>query len=324
MKKTVSALVFAALTLCAAPSLQAKTATHKSAKPAATKSVAAKASTLKPFTAHTSSVKNVAVKSDSVKSESAAAKPARIIRASERVSNKSSSPYWQCVTFARSLTGMQIFGDAWTWWGKATGRYDEGHTPKPGAVLVFRPQGKMKLGHVAVVSQIITERYVQVTHANWSPINGHRGQVEDHVNVMDVSDKGDWSKVKVWYGPLNDFGTTTYTTYGFIYRDTAQGDAAAREIIAKSEELPDAPIAPQQIASATPAAPSGELPAALRAALTPGNDSGFLSVKANTVAARVTGSDAAAVVARIDSDNLARSAAQAPDSGSAAKAPGRP
>ena len=30
--------------------------------------------------------------------------------------------YLQCVTFARQFTGMQIFGDAWTWWDKANGR----------------------------------------------------------------------------------------------------------------------------------------------------------------------------------------------------------
>ncbi|MBW8879943.1 MAG: CHAP domain-containing protein [Asticcacaulis sp.] len=296
MKKTVSALVFAAFTLCAAPSLYAKTTTHKSAKPAATQKV-------------------------SIKSPSKKAHAVRLSAVTSRKSAKSGSPYLQCVTFARSFTGMQIFGDAWTWWEKATGRYDEGHTPKPGAVLVFKSQGRMTRGHVAVVSQIITERYIQVTHANWSPIHGRRGQVEDHVNVMDVSDKGDWSKVKVWYGPLNDFGTTTYVTYGFIYQDTAEGKAAAQEVIAKSEELPDGP-APQQIAAAEPA-PQAELPASLKTALTPGNDRGFLAVKANNVAAHVTGPEAAAIVARIDAD-AAATATPKPEAAGSAKAPGRP
>ena len=305
MKKTVSALVIAAITLCAAPSLQAKSVAHITAKPNAAKKVS-----FGGFSGKSS------------------ARPAVLIKTSSSVSHKSGSPYWQCVTFARSLTGMQIFGDAWTWWEKATGRYKEGHTPQPGAVLVFRPQGKMTLGHVAVVSQIITDRYVQVTHANWSPVNGRRGQVEDHVNVMDVSDKGDWSKVKVWYGPLNNFGTTTYTTYGFIYQDTAEGKAAAQEVIAKSDQLPDAPAAvAQQIAAASPQsdtiAPT-EMPAALRAALTPGNSAGFLSVKANTVSAHVSGADAAAVVAHIESDAMARTATPSPDTTSAAKAPARP
>ena len=127
--------------------------------------------------------------------------------------------YWQCVPFARMVSGIQIFGDAWTWWGKAAGKYETGHTPKSGSVLVFRPQGAMKLGHVAMVNKVITDRIVQVTHANWSEINGARGQVEQDVTVIDVSPKGDWSEVKVWYDPGRDLGSTTYPTYGFIYQD---------------------------------------------------------------------------------------------------------
>ncbi len=255
MKKTVSALVCAVISLCAAGSLEAKTTAHHKARSAAVTKVSA------------------------------------------------SSPYLQCVTFARQLSGLQIFGDAWTWWEKATGKYEEGQTPKPGAVLVFQSQGKMRLGHVAVVSTVITERYIQVTHANWSPINGHRGQVEDHVNVLDVSDKGDWSKVKVWYGPLNDLGTTVYTTYGFIYQDTPQQAAAAQQLIAQSEAIPAASAPAQRIAYATP-----ELPADLKAALTPGNTQGFLGAKAVTVSAKLTGAAAKQLVAQIDADAAAEKA----------------
>ena len=224
-----------------------------------------------------------------------------------KVAHKSTadSAYLQCVTFARQFTGMQIFGDAWTWWGKATNRYEEGSRPKPGAVLVFKAQGKMSRGHVAVVSQIITDRYIQVTHANWSPINGRRGQVEDNVNVMDVSESGDWSKVKVWYGPSNDLGTTVYPTYGFIYQDAAQvrmGDKVTT--IAQPETVAPAAAHPaQQIAlnSNMNSAPA-ELPADLKAALSPGNSKGFQGVKAVTVAAHVSGKPAADLVAQIDSD----------------------
>lgn len=127
--------------------------------------------------------------------------------------------YWQCVPFARMVSGIQIFGDAWTWWGKAAGKYETGTAPKSGAVLVFKPQGAMRLGHVAMINKVITDRVVQVTHANWSRINGTRGQVEQDVTVIDVSAKGDWSEVKVWYDPIRDLGTTTYPTYGFIYQD---------------------------------------------------------------------------------------------------------
>ena len=64
----------------------------------------------------------------------------------------------------------------------------------------------MNLGHVAVVSQVLTDRIVQVTHANWSPIEGSRGKVEEDVMVIDVSLAGDWSKVKVWYDPSRNLG----------------------------------------------------------------------------------------------------------------------
>jgi surface antigen len=129
--------------------------------------------------------------------------------------------YWQCVPFARLLSGIQIFGDAWTWWRQAAGRYETGFQPKAGAVLCFKPYGKMKLGHVAVVSQVLTERVIQISHANWSRIDGTRGQIEKDVTVIDVSPAGDWSAVKVWYDPVRDLGGSTYPTYGFIYQDTS-------------------------------------------------------------------------------------------------------
>ena len=135
--------------------------------------------------------------------------------------------YWQCAAFARVFSGIQIFGDAWTWWQKATGHYLKGDTPKSGAVLVFRPQGAMRLGHVAVVSQVLTDRIIQVTHANWSLIDGERGKIEQNVTVVDVSPAGDWTQVKVWYDPLRDLGTTTYSTYGFVYNTAAQNAGSA-------------------------------------------------------------------------------------------------
>ncbi len=125
--------------------------------------------------------------------------------------------YWQCVTFARSFSGVQIFGDAWTWWQGAAGKYTRGSTPEQGSILVFKKTGRMTRGHVAVVSDVITDRIVQITHANWSPINGRRGQVETDVTMIDVSEGGDWSEVKVWYGPTADLGTSSYPTYGFIH-----------------------------------------------------------------------------------------------------------
>ena len=127
---------------------------------------------------------------------------------------KADEPYWQCVTFARMFSGIQIFGDAWTWWRQAVDNFRTGDAPESGSVLVFQPHGSMTRGHVAVVSEILTDRVIRVTHANWG---GSRGRVEENVTVVDVSGSGDWSRVKVWYNPINDLGSSVYPTYGFVY-----------------------------------------------------------------------------------------------------------
>jgi GTP-binding protein len=67
-------------------------------------------------------------------------------------------PYLQCVPYAREVSGIQIYGDAWTWWDQAEGHYARGHTPRVGAVMAFQPYGSMTLGHVAAVSRVIDSR----------------------------------------------------------------------------------------------------------------------------------------------------------------------
>ena len=150
------------------------------------------------------------------------------------VSSAWADTYWQCVPFARLISGVQIYGDAYTWWRQAAGKYETGFTPKAGAVLCFKPVGKMRLGHVAVVSQVLTDRVIQITHANWSRIGGTRGQIEKDVTVIDVSPAGDWSQVKVWYNPINGLGTTVYPTYGFIYKGARDAFDAGRQIAANA------------------------------------------------------------------------------------------
>jgi surface antigen len=124
--------------------------------------------------------------------------------------------FWQCVTFARTVTSIEIRGNAHTWWSQAAGRYERGNTPEVGAVMAFMSSGKMRLGHVAKVSKIVNPREVLLTHANWS----YRGGVERDVKAVDVSEAGDWSKVQVWY--RGEMGLTRYPVYGFIY-DRALG-----------------------------------------------------------------------------------------------------
>jgi surface antigen len=141
--------------------------------------------------------------------------------------------FWQCAPFARVFSGVQLFGAAASWWNQAIGKYTQGHAPKPGAVLVFKSIGSMRSGHVATVTKVISDRIVQVTHANWS----NRGGVERDVKVVDASSKGDWSSVRVWYGPIRDLGTKAYPTYGFIYNGAK---AATRDAEAAAADMLDA------------------------------------------------------------------------------------
>ncbi|MEO7679445.1 MAG: CHAP domain-containing protein, partial [Sphingomonas sp.] len=78
----------------------------------------------------------------------------------------------ECVPFARAASGIQIYGDAWTWWDQADGHYRRGYEPQIGAVIVFARSARLPLGHVAVISRVVTSRVVMVTHANWSRIAG--------------------------------------------------------------------------------------------------------------------------------------------------------
>ncbi len=129
------------------------------------------------------------------------------------------APFLQCAPYARQVSGIQINGDAHTWWGQAQGRYATGNAPKVGAVMAFRRHRGMELGHVAAVSRIVDPRRVLLDHANWSPIDGRRGQIEKGAMAVDVSPSNDWSEVRVWYAPLGKVGTTVWPVEGFIYSD---------------------------------------------------------------------------------------------------------
>jgi len=144
--------------------------------------------------------------------------------------------YWQCATFARFFSGLQLFGAAASWWHQAAGKYAEGGAPKLGSVLVFKAIGAMRSGHVATVTRIVSDRIIKVTHANWG---GAKGQIERDVTVVDASPAGDWSQVKVWYSPIGNVGQRAYPTYGFIYNGAkavaAEAAAAGAAIAAKGE-----------------------------------------------------------------------------------------
>ncbi len=80
-----------------------------------------------------------------------------------------------CVPYARSVSGIELKGNAANWWEAAAGVYERGNRPESGSVMNFRATGHMRLGHVAVVARVIDSREVEIDHANWwGPAHGGR------------------------------------------------------------------------------------------------------------------------------------------------------
>jgi surface antigen len=132
----------------------------------------------------------------------------------------------QCAPYARQVSGIQLFGNANTWWDQAAGQYDRGHQPRVGAVLAFSSSRSMRVGHVAMVSQVVSDREVRLTHANWS----YRGGIERDVRAIDVSANNDWTDVRVWYGPIGDLGLRSNPAHGFIYANAPAAPAQRVQI----------------------------------------------------------------------------------------------
>jgi surface antigen len=142
----------------------------------------------------------------------------------------------QCAPYARSVSGIDIHGNAWTWWDQASGLYQRGQQPRIGAVLAFRATAAMPFGHVAMVSQIVDQRHLLLDHANWSG----PGRIEHAALAEDVSEAGDWSNVRVWYAPSGGLGTRTNPTYGFIYANgpVTQTNSASLARTAPQKSVP--------------------------------------------------------------------------------------
>jgi hypothetical protein len=133
----------------------------------------------------------------------------------------------QCAPYARAESGIDIHGNAGTWWGQAAGHYRRGAEPQVGAVLAFQPTRAMPIGHVAVVAEVIDSRHILLNHANWS---GH-GRIERGALAEDTSPNGDWSVVRVWYAPQHSLGLRTNPTFGFIYHDAPADAAPASDFV---------------------------------------------------------------------------------------------
>ncbi len=123
-----------------------------------------------------------------------------------------------CVPFARVVSGIDIHGDAWTWWPQAAGHYARGGEPAVGAVLALKRSPSLPLGHVAVVAEVQDRRDIMVTQANW----GGNGEIDDRQPVQDISTANDWTEVRF----MNRIGTygRPYAAFGFIYRTPPSND----------------------------------------------------------------------------------------------------
>jgi surface antigen len=135
-------------------------------------------------------------------------------------------PPTQCALFAREFTGINIRGDAWSWWTLAAGQYPRSDVPKADTILVLKSTPQLKLGHVGIVKKVVGPREILITHANWGNDDPTRRIVHDSTAVVDVSPANDWSELRFFNAPAHAFGKV-YAAYGFIYphRFDANGEA---------------------------------------------------------------------------------------------------
>lgn len=142
----------------------------------------------------------------------------------------------QCVPFAREEAGVEIYGDANTWWRQARDRFETASNPEEGGVLVLRGYNNANRGHVAVVKEVVSSRLIIVDHANWL----NSGEITRNVPIRDVSPNGDWSQVQVWHVPGRHWGARTYNVQGFIL-DMLDDAKAASPVTASAAAAPASP-----------------------------------------------------------------------------------
>ena len=124
----------------------------------------------------------------------------------------------QCVPYARDVSGIEIYGDAHTWWDQARDnpRYARGKMPVKGSVLVLSKTNRLQYGHVAVVERVLNSREIEVTHVNWGQDQWSRRKVYRGMLAQDISPKNDWSRIQFWSPEAEGFGRT-YIGSGFVY-----------------------------------------------------------------------------------------------------------
>jgi surface antigen len=140
--------------------------------------------------------------------------PASQDDADEAPKTETAFHHFYCVEYARLRSGLEIFGDAKTWWARAKNLYDEITTPAADAVMVFSTSSRIRKGHVAVVTKVISPREIRVDQANWQ----NHGEIDKNTPVLDVSRANDWSEVRVWDTRSGQYGGHVYRISGFITR----------------------------------------------------------------------------------------------------------
>jgi surface antigen len=118
----------------------------------------------------------------------------------------------QCVPYARDHSGVNIHGDAYTWWDRAAGRYSRSSQPSAGSVMVLHNYAGADHGHVAVVRAQLSPREIRVDHANWLD----DGSIYVNDPVEDVSSGNDWTLVRVFNLKTGAWGDRVYPVQGFI------------------------------------------------------------------------------------------------------------
>jgi hypothetical protein len=125
---------------------------------------------------------------------------------------KSGQARMWCAPYAREHSQVKIFGDAYTWWDQAAGKFRRDSLPDEGAVMVLADYAGPERGHLAVVKKLVSAREIRVDHANWL----NDGSIYVNNPVADVSAANDWSAIKVWNMKTGRWGIRIYSVKGFI------------------------------------------------------------------------------------------------------------
>jgi surface antigen len=145
----------------------------------------------------------------------------------------------QCVPYAREHSQVKLYGDAYTWWDQAAGKYGRGTAPATGAVMVLYDYAGPEHGHLAVVKRIVSAREIRVDHANWLD----DGSIYVNDPVVDVSSNNDWSAIKVWNIKTGGWGGKIYPVQGFIGSENISVADASASAPQKDGPEPDTVIA---------------------------------------------------------------------------------